>query len=232
MKPTSTTEPNTASQRAYDYVRGKLEDGEYTPGTRLVTRTLAKEIGSSLNPVREALSRLSTQGLIDHVPGSGAYVRQPDQREISELYSLREAIESHAASLAATRIQDHELDELTEICQGWQRLASEMQSRPDEPLGAEPHHHWIETEARFHRIVIAAARNELMARVCSEHRVLSGIFGRQLERAVPVTAQLVARVAESHMALVDSLRAGDAEAARSQTAAMIQLGCREMNESR
>ncbi|MEE2888557.1 MAG: GntR family transcriptional regulator [Planctomycetota bacterium] len=220
-------ESNTASQRAYDYVRLKLENGDYPPGTRLVTRTIAKEIGSSLNPVREALGRLSTQGLIDHVPGSGSSVRQPNQKEIVELYGLREALESQAAYIAATNIQANELAELTTICENWQQLANRLQSQPDTSLDdKESRRQWIESEKRFHRIVIEAARNDLLAQVCEDYLVLSSIFKRHLQQPALLTPELVSQVAKTHTALVESLRAGDAESARRQTAAMIQHGFR------
>lgn len=220
-------EANTASQRAYDYVRGKLEDGDYPPGTRLITRTIAKEIGSSLNPVREALSRLSTQGLIHHVPGSGASVRRPNQKEVLDLYGLREALESHAAYIAATSIRPDELDELTTICENWQQLADEWHSQPDACLDdKESRQQWIESEKRFHRIVIEAARNELLAQVCEDYLVLSSIFRRHLQQSALLTPALVAQVAKTHTDLVQSLRSGDGGSARRQTAAMIQHGCR------
>ena len=49
----------THAQRAYRTIRRRLEDGDFAPGTRLVNRTLAKEIGTSPIPVREALNRLA-----------------------------------------------------------------------------------------------------------------------------------------------------------------------------
>lgn len=222
------SDTTSTSQRAYAYIRSKLEDGDYAPGTRLVTRTIAKEIGSSLNPVREALSRLSTQGLIDHVPGAGSSVREPNKREVAELYCLREALESQAAFLAATRIQPDKLDELDAICAQWQQLAEDLEAESDARLdNAESRREWIETEKRFHRIIISAAGNNLLASACDDYLVLSAIFERHLQQPTLLTLELVRQVASSHTALVESLRNGDGQAARDQTAAMIRLGCRK-----
>jgi len=214
------------SQRAYAYIRSKLEGGEYAPGTRLVTRTIAKEIGSSLNPVREALGRLSTQGWIDHTPGSGSSVRQPSRDEIMDLYSLREALESHAAYLAATEIQATELAELDAICAQWQQLAKQFATRADAELDTpEVRRRWIASEKRFHRIIIFAAGNNLLARACEDYLVLSGIFEQHLQQTSLLTLELVQQVVTSHTALVESLRQGDCQAAREQTATMIRHGC-------
>ena len=66
----------TLAEKSYDYIREKLSRGELPPGKRLVNRTLADEIGVSVIPVREAIHRLATEGLVEHVPGSGAFVRK------------------------------------------------------------------------------------------------------------------------------------------------------------
>ena len=66
----------TLSEKSYQHVRDLLIRGELAPGQRLVTRNFAESIGVSLAPVREALNRLATEGLVEHIPGSEAFVRQ------------------------------------------------------------------------------------------------------------------------------------------------------------
>jgi DNA-binding GntR family transcriptional regulator len=61
----------------------KLTNGELSPGVRLVTRTIADEIGVCLGPVREAISRLLVEGLVYYVLGLDASVRNPGSREYS-----------------------------------------------------------------------------------------------------------------------------------------------------
>ena len=64
----------SANERSYQAIRRKLETGKLGPGDKLITRTLAQEFGVSLSPVREAINRLATEGLVDHTPGAGAEV--------------------------------------------------------------------------------------------------------------------------------------------------------------
>ncbi|TWT84624.1 Bacterial regulatory protein, gntR family [Planctomycetes bacterium CA13] len=60
------------SELSYEYIRAKLASGEVPAEQPLVRRTLAEEIGVSVIPVREAINRLSSEGLVDHVAGAGA----------------------------------------------------------------------------------------------------------------------------------------------------------------
>jgi DNA-binding GntR family transcriptional regulator len=119
----------SATQRAYDHVRKQLANGELEPGARLVTRSLAQELGISLNPVREALTRLASERLVEHVPGAGTFVRRLDAQEIRDLYGLREAIECHAVAEAVRHISPVELDELDALCAQWRELAERMRGQ-------------------------------------------------------------------------------------------------------
>ena len=78
---------------SYAYIRERLASGEFPPGKQLVNRTLAEEIGVSVIPVREAINRLSSEGLVDHVPGAGAYVRKANRQDLNNLYVLRDALD-------------------------------------------------------------------------------------------------------------------------------------------
>ena len=81
----------TLKQRAYEYIRRQLLNGELSPGSRLCNRTLAEQIGMSFIPVREAISQLASEGLIEHRPRLGAFVLDPSREQIEELYDFREA---------------------------------------------------------------------------------------------------------------------------------------------
>src|SRR6187402_1795812 len=102
----------TRSRRSYDQIRTRLLAGEFTPGTRLDFQQLAKEIGVSTTPVREAISQLASEGLVRLVPRLGAVVPQLDREETQELYGVREAMETHAASKCATVMSSAHLAEL------------------------------------------------------------------------------------------------------------------------
>jgi len=62
---------DTLSDIAYQRIHAKVVSGELEPGSRLVNRTLSKELGVSTIPVREALRRLASEGFAEHIPGAG-----------------------------------------------------------------------------------------------------------------------------------------------------------------
>ncbi|RYZ64370.1 MAG: GntR family transcriptional regulator, partial [Proteobacteria bacterium] len=98
----SPTTSETSRQKAYVFIQRKLLEGEIRAGDLVSELALAAEIGMSRTPIREAIGQLELEGLFDKVPRVGTLVRLPDQRELRELYEVREALESHAASVATS----------------------------------------------------------------------------------------------------------------------------------
>ena len=115
------------ADKSYDYLRNKLAQGELPPGQRLVNRTLADEIGVSVIPVREAINRLASEGLVEHFPGAGAFVRKPDRQDLDNLYVLRDAVESCAAAEAARYITDGQLAELKSLLEDAEQILEQIQ---------------------------------------------------------------------------------------------------------
>lgn len=82
-------------------IRDAIHSGQLAPGRRLVVADLRAQFGISAGPVREAITRLAGEGLIDLIPNRGALVRSFSEREMRELFEVREAIEGMVARLAA-----------------------------------------------------------------------------------------------------------------------------------
>ncbi len=85
-------------------IRSRIFSGVFPPGTRLVERSLADELGVSRFPVREALRILHKEGLVEHLPTRGIVVRKPGRAEVEEIFDIRESLEALAARLAARRV--------------------------------------------------------------------------------------------------------------------------------
>ncbi len=87
-----------------DALRGEIREGRLVPGQRLVIADLTESLGVSAGPVREAIRRLTGEGLIDIIPNRGATVRKLRKEEVAEIFQIREAVEGLAAELAAQKI--------------------------------------------------------------------------------------------------------------------------------
>ena len=107
---------------AYEHIRKKILNGEYLPGRPLMTEVLAEEIGVSRTPVRDALRKLETDGLVSIQPHLGASVKKIQLKEFRELCDLRLALESHAAGLAARNRSDADLHEIRFALEAMRRL--------------------------------------------------------------------------------------------------------------
>ena len=113
---------------AVDLIRDAILEGRIGPGDRLKEETIARDLGLSRTPVREALLLLQGEGLVESSPNRGATVRAFDADEIEEMYQLRAVLEGYAARRAAVRIRPDELQLLEESCKRFSSSAPEARS--------------------------------------------------------------------------------------------------------
>src|SRR6185295_61817 len=97
--------------------------GRYAPDSRIVETQLARELGTSQAPVREALRGLEALGVVEITPFRGARVRRPTRRELLEAYAVRTSLESLGARLAVPRLTDDDLEELAACVEEMQAAA-------------------------------------------------------------------------------------------------------------
>jgi DNA-binding GntR family transcriptional regulator len=102
----------TYAGRSLEVLRGMILDGTLAPAERLNEVHLSQALGISRGPLREAIQRLASEGLVEAVPHRGVYVRSFSARELSDLYELRIALETHAVRLAARYAPQQRIDEL------------------------------------------------------------------------------------------------------------------------
>jgi len=207
---------------AYSHIRGKLLEGRIAPGTRISSRALAREIGISFIPVREAIAQLAIEGLVDHEAGVGTFATRVEREDLRELYELREALEAHAILLAAVKIDADGLNKM----RGWneemrtiarRRSASERRVDDEADLAA-----WNRADMEFHMALLTAGGNARLVRAVGDLRVLTQVFRAQRELR-PVHD--LERACEQHQALIDLLARGDGEGARSRLCEHIRFAC-------
>ena len=138
----------------YHALRQRILSGAYQPGERLVEDAVALRLGVSRTPVRQALTMLEAEGLVEIVRHRGARVCGFGIEDVRHFYDLRAVLEAHAAACAATQITETELDRLAELAEQMERLPSlNLPSREDEVR-------WLVTHNQeFHQIIVNASRN-------------------------------------------------------------------------
>lgn len=192
-----------AVEKAYDTIRSGIVDGRYPAGTRLTEQEIAEVSGVSRTPVREALRRLSSEGLLQYVPNQGAMVSQWSDSEIEEVFELRAMLEGFAVERAATRIDAQQVGILRDLAE---ELTAEAQQRKEGYLERVK-----ELNSRFHKTLYESARSPRL------QSMIAGLV------EVPIVLQTfrkyspddLLRSARHHLEIVIALEAGDARWAAS-----------------
>jgi len=112
----------TLADRVIDHLTQAILSGELQPGTRISEPKLAKQLGVSRGPLREATRRLQERMLLTHTPRQGVRVVELSREVLHEVCTIREALEGVAAREAAMNITDEEAIELTEVIERHRRL--------------------------------------------------------------------------------------------------------------
>jgi DNA-binding GntR family transcriptional regulator len=144
------------SRQVYEWLRDRILLHLYAPGQRLVVRDLARELGVSVTPVRDAVNRLAIDGLIVISPRKGTVITPLSVGDIREFYEVRLMIEPAAAELAAASLSTEELDQL-------ETLLRELEGAPREFSDARAYVRHLTRHADFHARIVHGARNERLA---------------------------------------------------------------------
>src|SRR5580658_11189176 len=96
------TEGFSVRERAYQHIKQLIADGSLEAGWSISELALAKELGSSRTPIREAMKQLDAEGLVEQGPNGGMTVAQLKREDIIELYELREALEVYSVGRVAS----------------------------------------------------------------------------------------------------------------------------------
>ena len=151
-------------------IRERVKSGESPIGAHLKQETLAREYDVSRMPIRQALERLKTEGLVEISPHRGAFVRGPSPHEIREAYLVRAELEGLAAARAAEFVTQSQLtrrrcaERLFE--QAIERLTREFaraSKRSQTPSRRTDAREWGEANDVFHEVLLEAACNDAKA---------------------------------------------------------------------
>lgn len=175
----------------------RILNGTYQPGDRLVESQIAKELGTSQSPVREALRDLVAMHFVEVEPYKGARVRKIDPAEVAQIYPVRAALEELAGQLAAPNLKDN--------VGGLEAILAEMQQAADDgDLKA-----LTTIDAQFHRVIVEAAGNSILLETWNSLRIESRTFVTTVKLMLSDLG--LSSVVEMHRPIIEALRAGDPE---------------------
>lgn len=204
---------SSLSDQVYEWLKERIFTGELSAGQRLQIGVLAHEIAVSRTPVRDAINRLSLEGLVRVSPRRGTVVTELTIEEVRETFQARLLMEPSACEAAGRIASDDLIADLTRIQRDWERL---------DPASVYKdfsiHNRYAELDAAFHLRIVAELRNEKVMRILSglnvQRRVAPLVFGSEYRGPAR-------RIAE-HRAIFDALSRRDPAATRQAVAVHIE----------
>jgi DNA-binding GntR family transcriptional regulator len=198
-EPVATAEPkqrNQVNETVYQSLKRLIQTNQLRPGNRLPHEELAKKLGVSRTPIREALERLYQEGYVAHVPRRGFFVADINVAEVEELYQLREALETYALRKSMEKgVPANGLKRLEDLCRQYEELAERNLTMERVLLDRE-----------FHLAMAALAGNGQIV------NSISAVFDRiiQKRRVEGYVGSDGMKPYNEHVLLLDAIRANDA----------------------
>lgn len=208
---TKPPQPNTrlgnTTDRTLEQIRTAIQDGRYAPGQRLIESDLMEAFGVTRGPLREALRRLGTEGIVELIPNRGAIVRMFSLKELIDLFRIRESVEGLAARLAAEKMTDNKTR--GNFARSIEKI-KRSQGQPDTPFSLE--------NQTIHDLILHHADNEQLSLLMK--RLQLPIIRFQIRASVDEDYRNASRA--EHEAVIAAVLNGDSDLAESAMKAHLR----------
>lgn len=183
----------------FENLREAIVEGKLKPGQRLMEVQLAEQLGVSRTPVREAIRKLELEGLVVMLPRKGAYVANMSLKDIIDVLEIRASLEGLAASLAAERINESDLQKMYKIAEEFK------QSTMDADVEA-----LLRKDVEFHECIFKATNNKKL------HQVINSLWEQVYRFRVTYMSDYDSsiNIVEEHNLIIDAIKKGDSELAK------------------
>lgn len=187
--------------RVFQSIRENILNGVYCENEELRENTIAKELGVSRTPVREALRQLELEGLVKIVPNKGACVTGITQKDVKDIYMIRSLLEGLCARWATEHITEAKIDELEEII-----LLSEFHLKKRKE---EQPQQVTELDGKFHEILYTASHSRILKHVLSDFHK----YVRMARKASVTDPERAEKSIEEHKNILQAIKDRDADKA-------------------
>lgn len=182
----------------FETLRSAILDGKLKPGERVMEVQLAEKLGVSRTPVREAIRKLELEGLLVMIPRKGAYVADVSIKDVLNVLEVRASLEGLAASLAAERITEEEIEILRQNAKEFEEM-----NKSNDRDGM------VQKDTEFHSVLLNASRNNKLLSIVES---LSDYVQRF--RVIYFTEYSDGKnIMEEHRAILDAISERDGEKA-------------------
>lgn len=192
------------NEQAYDHLQKLITDGQLSYHEIYSETKLAKELGISRTPFRDAIHRLAQEGYIDIIPSKGFRLHQITERDVIETFQIRTALETYCTMQIARDVKEKNNANLRSFFKELDWLMENMKEVMENDQGIDE---FCEYDFRFHRKIIDYLENEQFSSVFAS-------FLYRMKRLAKLSLQHEGRMAqtvEEHQAILDSMKNGDTE---------------------
>ena len=186
------------NQKVYRILKAEIIEGSLKPGTKLLENNIAKQLGISRTPIREALRELAAEGFVKMNPNQGVVVSNASVEDVQEVLQIRGVLEGLAARLATKMINEEEIKELEKY-----QKQMEYYTNKDDVLA------FSEMDTEFHELILNICGNNRLIQI---RKNLSDQAHRYQIRSLSVPGRLKYSLKE-HQEVVEALKRKDAEQA-------------------
>jgi DNA-binding GntR family transcriptional regulator len=182
----------------YEAIQESIVNNSYKPGEELQIDRLAEEFGVSTTPIREALIRLESSGLVHLIPNKGARVTAFREEDIRDTWEIRKLLEPYAAGLTAALDVNFEIQELNTAFETLEK-------------GTQDGNLYIQSDIRLHELLYTHLSNELLKETL--HNILQRSMRMRYfaEDVSKMHDQVVQEVISEHKQILQALTARDRE---------------------
>lgn len=216
-------------EKAYRHIQQLIATGRLASGGGVSELLLAKELGSSRTPIREAMNQLVAEGLLEPGPNGGMVVSKLKREDIIELYELREALEVYSVGkVASIPLRPADKDRLQYMVDLIPALKAELETSGKTELDEEQMQRFIACDLGFHALLLSMTNNSRIQKLVNDTRLLIRIFA--IYRSGH-TADLLDSIYQRHQRILNAVASQDRAAAMEAIAEHIQASQRErLNE--
>ena len=189
------SEFKTIQESIYNELKQRIVTGVYKPGMRLIANDLAEEFNISRMPVREALTRLGTTGLVEVIPYRGAIVNELTLEDFVEIFHIRSVLEGLAARLACPNLRDEDLERMRQANEEIREMISENDVE------------FQRVNRIFHSTIWERTKSERLI------SLLSNLYteASQYRQMVFIHSERLSKVYEEHQSFLEALCRKDAQ---------------------
>lgn len=198
-------------------IREAIIKGEYEPGEKLSEASLSEHFKISRTPIREALKQLEREGLVEIIPRVGTCVTKPTEKELAEIFVLKENLEGLAARLVVENNNSKAIEEI-------EKSVSLM----EEAVQTGNHKLYVEANSTFHNVILEGADNSKLSYILN---LLLNQIG--YSRYVYLTIEVPKRMEQSlreHQEILRALKIGDPDKAEIAMRAHVKASGRVLQE--